>query len=870
MRQLMYVISAFVFYICIWSHADDMQNGTVFSSRLHVPSFAANSLLPKPAELLDPLEASRRAHWRCRYENGMLREVCRTDSDGTLRPMQPPQSPISSHGILFHYTDGLRRPNVLVTPLNDVFLITYNNAGYVSAMECTNNMPKTTRWTHLRIERDSDNDMQTISYWYKNTPAEDVTGVHMRHFGYDENGYITEIWYTNPEGEKCSDICGIGRRTYTRGPRGEWYTISYFDAQSRPITDWYGVHTYVLSYTSRGLYDTLHAYTQDGQLWTNAFGATHMKWHYSPEGKVQHITATRGSETNTLIKYEGPPPVPPHFHRTFPDALLMREQKEFSIPCVSFLDYSALARAAATWNSHLEHTLEPVPADIEIARTLIEYVMHEKADTFALAVAARVAPLGYTDPRITECVATRSVVFPAPQSDAGKWYTRILLNCMPSGSVCVVANTRIHALLSYSLAHSNRQYNRTVFPLYGLTDTLWLQLSRATWKDSFRFPSLHDIRKGLSDVARTLPPKALSGINKDAVSLHAQHINITSRDLVAALTRYVRNVFQNENSFDANRLLVYEPPRFRDFSFSKATPFPPLFCLNSTASFAYTPAQLQELIVYWQNIVHTCHENDNTPDWNSVQNEIALLCAQHAATVAMNTDTSMWADILFQYAHECAPDNSVSREMYIEVLLALGKYSNAIAHANTLYASFPASKTVYELRERCIEQFNIATNIAFIQKHIENTTACTFNTRKKLIYTLWNAGQLSNAHTAAVTALKTCSTNESALVWLRNFFIAYDDTNAVMICAKKLTHASPKSYDYWLQRATLSLQHRNEDDVLFSFQHAAGIDYDAFNKMVIQEKLVTSFETLGFTNIAHWLSHSIKTQQVDRVLSPAQ
>lgn len=832
-------------------------NGTVFAMSLQIPSLAAEAYIPAPRDIINPLKAARMSHWRCRYRNGRLAEVSRRDYLGTYRPMRPPPDGAPTNGYLFHYSpDTAQIPDRITTPEGIVYNLFYSPSNFLTDIVCSNISLKHKKpYSKISIHRNPACLVTRISFWNGNIPAKNYDGVHARTFRYNTNGFLKEVQYVDSSSNICNNSSGIAQKAYRRGGEGEWLGISFWNENGSPTTDWHGVSRYEITYNDALRFKTTALFGPGDTPAVNALGGHKLIWQYD---SLFNLIGTVAVDADGNTVFDGIPLMPELFYRTWPEALITREQRELAVPIWEFMDYSELVNALQRWHNHKIARRGVNQLQLEQLRILADYLISSRAGITAITAALLCQAHGLADPRRLKNAILSAGCMPAPDTPAAGFLLDEVTAGIQTGSFLITMHDPSRLLLEFNIFTGTIDDRIILLPFDNIGDSIYIDALKTLFSghEDIWLPSALTVRNALQAYAVMLNRREsqsdishLFFIEKDRIALRGSE-NVTEIKKII-LDEMLRNT--------SNRIIYAEAIPGDTSLFSRMIPAGPVFQLYAGKSQQDSGMYSAAVQDYWYALSNRLNTLSAGPDTYACRRYFSRAAAAQAEWLYYHRQTNEAAAV-FRTAIDICPTTPEPYLQLGEKLIAQERFDEAERVLEELLTVNAGENRADELILYLSEARQRVQRI----RHLEligaaSHTLCTSNVMTLAeLYTAQN--RPARAAELAGVLFANSSNCVQTLEWLVNFYAANRMLDDAAECLARLTRLEPDSFDHWSSRAAIAYERNRPDEGLRHIARAAEIDKFRLRRMLTAGNFLQELLKDGNTNLVNQLEQLIRIE----------
>ncbi|NLF37996.1 hypothetical protein GX586_01035 [bacterium] len=788
-------------------------NGTVFALSIEVPSFAAETVLPSPRQLIDPLAAGRMPHWRFRYERGRLVEVSRRDAGGTYRPMALPYYLPPTNGYVFEYAGDDGQPCALVVPSGLRYALSCDSTGRVWRIVSRNDYDeRRVPYAEVRVARDAEGSVTSVSFWARSgMPSGDAFGVHARVFSYDTNGYVNGVRLTDAAGGAVS---GAVSKEYTRGAHGEWLSIASRAADGALTDDWRGVARHVFAYDRGGQITEAATYTSSGLPRTNVLGVYRIRPQYDVLG---NLVGMQGFGTNDVLVFDGPALAPELFNRAWCHAVVAEEKGWLNLPVWTFMDYSELSRAYRRWGHGADRRWRPGPFEIEQLRVLADFLIQAQGGLYALAAAYDCCAGGIATSAAIRQAFLRSGVVPHPASDAGRLWLDEAHAALGSNALYCGGYDFGWQLVEYAARVDGERSDIVAVLLASLSDTTYCGALSRFHGSGLWLPGAEEFRSIIRSYAQAFRQPGV----RDDTALDVRPGSVTLRGRRTMQTMTARLLDEVIAGNESRPVFLDAAPPFTDLWRRVTFAGPLLRALPAGAAPEGTNGYARAS-AYWRSLEQRVRSLRPSQDAWAVRKLFAF-CAIAQGDVALAADAGDAARGLYQHAITLAPREPQAYARIVRLLIDRECIADAVAVAGALLAERPDDPLARALREECAATLERHRRIGDIEALVAGGNA-TVTARIELVELHTRENHRPQARAALAAIAPHCATNAFLLEKLIPLYASLDDLDGVEWCLEKLTLLQPASFNHWLRRAAVAFERREPAAAVACLKRAAEID----------------------------------------------
>jgi YD repeat-containing protein len=814
-------------------------NRTVFARSIQVPNLGAGHVVPTPRDRLDPLDASRQAHWRCRYVDGRLVEVARRDAEGTLAPMRAVYERTPTNGYLFRYAAAGAQPVLLTTPRGFEYALTYDRAGMLTAAQRLGRAPVfAAEPTRITIER-ARGRVVSVRSWRGAAPTRDADGVHQREFQYGSDGYLTRVVYRDTAGRVCAAAQGCAAKTYRRGPHGEWLDVAWWDAQGAACADWHGVARYAFEYTSNGLLRLMRIFDARQTPATNALGAHALEWQYD---SAMRVIGTRGFDATNALVYDGPALMPDVFERTWAEAVLMREKNELSLPFWSFVDYSELERSL---RRHVRRVASNgvTPYAVEQLRVLAEYIMASRAGYLAVLCAQMCGAAGLNDPRWLRVACRHAGTAPRPGGAAAQWLRAACWDTNARDALVFVSSDPLYYVLLDGGARSAAAGGPVVLHAQLLADNLYNATLESLYGTNIWLPDLQDVRRAVEDYARSAAARQALENDTITIDMAAERAGIIGQPAVAQINA----TLMRDMVLRTPRRVLYEEAIPVTIPGVMRVPDGPLFALLSAGVATGMAVRTDDVLRAWTARAADLAGRPKTRAWRAVRHVMSALAGAHAACF-YDTNAQQVSTQLFAVAGVMAPDAPYAPTRHARLLLQAGDVAAATAVLARCDQRVRDYASVQSLLRECAAACARADRIALLRAQIAQGTHTASNVME-LADLYLRTGQITNALTVARSFMAAATNDVAVYEWYATLLARCGDWDGAAQALARLTEQQPGNFNYWTSRAALAFSCGAGSNGIAYLRRAAALDQQRLARILTAHGFLDELRDRGQTNL---------------------
>jgi tetratricopeptide (TPR) repeat protein len=824
---------------------------------LQIPSLAAEAYIPSPRDIIDPLKAARMSHWRCRYENGRLAEVSRRDYLGSYRPMKPPPDRAPTNGYLFHYSPGSAYlPDSITAPDGIIYHLFYSPSNYLAEIVCSNTFRgKKVPYSKIVILRDHDGLVTRISYWNGTTPAQNYDGIHATSLQYDTNGFLNEVQYVDSRSNTCNNCNGIARKVYHRGTEGEWLSISYWNESGAPATDWHGVSRYEVTYNDALRFKTTTLFGPDDVPAENALGGHTLIWQYD---SLYNLIGTVAVDAEGNTVFDGIPLMPELFYRTWPEALITREQRELAVPIWEFMDYSELVNALQRWYNHKIARRGVNQLQLEQLRILADYLVTSRSGITAITAALLCRAYGLTDPRRLENAIRYAGCMPLPGTPAANILLDELTAVIQTSAFLITMHDQSRFLLEHSFFTDTIDDRIVILPFDNIGDSIYIDALQTLYADyeTVWLPSALTLRNALQAYAGMLNRGESQSDISQLFFIDKDRIALRGAENVAEIKKLILEDVLRNNS---NRIVYLEAIPGDTSLFKRMIPAGPFFQLYAEHSQQESRAHAPAVQDYWNAVRTRLNPLSGGTETTACRRYFALAATAQAEWLYYHQYTNE-AVALFRTAIDICPSAPEPYLQLGEKLINQEQFSEAAGVLEELRAVNTDDAGADELILFLSEARSRVERI----KHLETViaaskTLCTSNVMNLAeLYAVQNRPVKAAELAAELSA--NCSNCVETLEWLVKFYASNNRLDDAAECLARLTRIEPDSFDHWSSRAAIAYERNRPDEGLQYITRAAEIDTFRLRRMLTAGNFLQELLKDGNTNLVEQLEQLIRIE----------